>query len=146
MGAIVAFGFGATAKRHAPRIGWFVCGAASTGAVLLSGQRSAIFGLMLGVVALVLLGARNLRGAMARLAIMVLAVVLVAALVTAPTEDEVWNKDETEKVGALLSHTQRGTLKPADEDSLQIRFEIWTQLVTQVIPYRPLGPGSAPVR
>ena len=48
---------------------------------------------------------------------------------------------KTEKVGALLSHTQRGTLKPAGEDSLQIRFEIWTQLVTQVIPYRPLGAG-----
>lgn len=141
IGAIVAFGFGAAAKRLAPRIGWFVCGAASTGAVLLSGQRSAIFGLMLGVVALVLLGARNLRGAMARLAIMVLAVVLVAVLVKAPTEDEVWNKNETEKVGALLSHTQRGTLKPAGEDSLQIRFETWTQLVTEVIPYRPLGAG-----
>ena len=141
MGAIVAFGFGAAAKRLAPRIGWLVCGAASTGAVLLSGQRSAIFGLMLGIVALVLLGARSLRSGMARVAIMVLAVVLVAAFVKAPTEDEVWNKDETEKVGALLSHTQRGTLKPADEDSLQIRFEIWTQLVTQVIPYRPLGAG-----
>lgn len=139
--AIVAFGFVAAAKTLATRVGWLVCGAASTAAVLLSGQRTAIFGLMLGIVALVLLGARSLRSAMARLAIMVLAVVLVAVLVKAPTEDEVWNKDETEKVGALLSHTQRGTLKPADEDSLQIRFEIWSQLVTQVIPNRPLGAG-----
>jgi hypothetical protein len=141
MGAIVAFGFAAGAKRLAPRLGWLVCGAASTGAVLLSGQRTAIFGLMLGVAVLVLLGARSLRSGMARLAIMVLAVVLVAGFVTAPTEDEVWNKDENETVGALLSHTQRGTLKPADEDSLQIRFEIWSDLVTQVIPYRPLGAG-----
>jgi hypothetical protein len=139
--AIVAFGFVAAAKGPAARMGWLVCGLASTGAVLLSGQRTAIFGLMLGIAALVLLGARSLGNGMARLAIMVLPVVLVAAFVNAPTEDEVWNKDEKETVSALLSHTQRGTLKPADEDSLQIRFEIWTQLVTQVIPYRPLGAG-----
>jgi hypothetical protein len=141
MGAIVAFGFVAAAKTLAARIGWLVCGAASTTAVLLSGQRTAIFGLILGVAVLVILGARSLGSGMARLAIMLLPVVLVAAFVKAPTEDEVWNKDEKETVGALLSHTQRGTLKPADEDSLQIRFEIWTQLVTQVIPNRPLGAG-----
>jgi hypothetical protein len=88
----------------------------------------------------VLLGARS-RSGMARLAIMVLAVVLVAAFAKAPTEDDVWNKDEKETVGALLSHTQRDTLKPAGEDSLQIRFEIWSKLVTEVIPYRPLGAG-----
>jgi O-antigen ligase/polysaccharide polymerase Wzy-like membrane protein len=141
IGAIVAFGFVAGAKRLAARIGWLVCGAASTSAVLLSGQRTAIFGLMLGIAALVLLGARSLRSGMARVAIMVLPVVLVAAFVKAPTEDEVWSKNEKETVGALLSHTQRGTLKPAGEDSLQIRFEIWTKLVTEVIPYRPLGAG-----
>src|SRR6185295_11545303 len=38
-------------------------------------------------------------------------------------------------------HTQRGTLKPAGEDSLAIRFEIWGDLLTKVIPYRPLGAG-----
>jgi len=108
---------------------------------LLSGQRTAIFGLMLGVATLVLLGARSLSGAIGRLAIMLLPVVLVAAFVKAPTEEEVWSKNEKETVSALLSHTQRGTLKPANEDSLQIRLEIWTQLLTQTIPSRPLGAG-----
>ena len=32
-------------------------------------------------------------------------------------------------------------MKPANEDSLQIRLEIWTQLLTQTIPSRPLGAG-----
>jgi hypothetical protein len=141
LGAIIAFGFVAGAKSLAARFGWLVCGLASTGAILLSGQRSAIFGLLLGVGTLVLLGTRSLGGAVARLAIILLPVVLVAAFVKAPTEDEVWSKDKDETVSTLLSHTQRGTLKPADEDSLQIRFETWTQLVTQVIPSRPLGAG-----
>ena len=88
-----------------------------------------------------LLGARSLSGAIGRLAIMLLPVVLVAAFVKAPTEEEVWSKNEKETVSALLSHTQRGTLKPANEDSLQIRLEIWTQLLTQTIPSRPLGAG-----
>jgi O-antigen ligase/polysaccharide polymerase Wzy-like membrane protein len=139
--AIVAFGFMAAAKRLAARMGWLVCGLASTGAVMLSGQRTAIFGLILGIAVMVLLGARSLRSGMARLAIMMLAVVLVGVFAKAPTEDDVWNKDEKETVGALLSHTQRGTLQPAGEDSLQIRFEIWSKLVTEVIPYRPLGAG-----
>jgi len=141
IGAIVAFGFAAAGKTLASRLGWVICGLASTAAILLSGQRTAIFGLMLGVGTLVLLGARTLGGAIPRLAIMLLPVVLVAVFVKAPTEDEVWSKDEKETVSALLSHTQRGTLKPAEEDSLQIRFENWTNLITTVIPSRPLGAG-----
>lgn len=141
IGAIVAFGFAAAGKTVAARIGWVICGLASTAAILLSGQRTAIFGLMLGVATLVLLGARTLGGAIPRLVIMLLPVVLVAVFVKAPTADEVWSKDEKETVSALLTHTQRGTLKPAEEDSLQIRVENWTNLITTVIPSRPLGAG-----
>jgi hypothetical protein len=52
-----------------------------------------------------------------------------------------WSKEESETVGTLISHTQRGTLKPTGEDSLYVRFEVWQDLVTNVIPYRPLGSG-----
>ena len=141
IGAIVAFGFAISAKSLAKRAVWAIGGLASVGAILLSGQRTAIFGLMLGVATLVLLGSRTLSGAITRLAIILLPVVLVAAFVKAPSEDEVWSKDEKETVSALWSHTQRGTLKPAEEDSLQIRFENWTSLITTVIPSRPLGAG-----
>ena len=52
-----------------------------------------------------------------------------------------WDKDETETVGAVLSHTQRGTLQPGSEESLYVRLTIWRELITDVIPYRPLGAG-----
>jgi len=52
-----------------------------------------------------------------------------------------WSKGENETVSTLLSHTQRGTLKPADEESFRIRLENWTYLLTSVVPYRPLGAG-----
>lgn len=141
IGSIVALGFAIGARRLAVRIGWLVCALASLGAVLLSGQRTAVFGLMVGVVTLILLGARTLQGAVARLALLLLPAVLVVVFVTPPANDEVWSKDENQTVTTLLTHTQRGTLKPAQEESLQVRLENWTYLVTSVIPYRPLGAG-----
>jgi hypothetical protein len=140
-GAIIAFGFAAGAKNIRLRFGWIACGLASVAAILLSGQRTAIFGTILGIATLILLGARSFGNGLARVGLMLLPVVLVVAFVKAPTADDVWEKSETETVTAVLSHAQRGTLKPADEDSLQIRFENWGELVTDVIPYRPLGAG-----
>ena len=139
--AIIAFGFAAGAKNVRVRFGWIACGLASVAAILLSGQRTAIFGTILGIATLILLGARSFGNGLARVALMLLPVVLVVAFVKAPTADDVWDKSENETVTAVLSHAQRGTLNPADEDSLQIRFENWGQLVTDVIPYRPLGAG-----
>jgi hypothetical protein len=140
-GAIVAFGFAAGAKRLIKRFGWFLCGAALLGAVLLTGQRTAVFGLMLGVAALVLLGAPSVPRALLRLGILMLPVVLVVVFVSPPTDQEMWSKGGDETISTLLSHTQRGTLKPADEESLQIRLQNWTYLLTSVVPYRPLGAG-----
>jgi hypothetical protein len=139
--AIAAFGFAAGAKGIFRRGGWLVCGAAVVGAVLLSGQRTAIFGLIAGVATLVLLGAKSFPGALARVGLLLLPVVLVATFVAPPSEDEMWSKSDKETVTTLLSHTQRGTLKPAEEESFQVRLENWSQLLTGVIPYRPLGAG-----
>jgi O-antigen ligase/polysaccharide polymerase Wzy-like membrane protein len=141
IGAIVAFGLAAGAKRFSARIGWLICGSASLSAVLLSGQRTAVFGFMVGIATLVMLGATTWPRAIMRVGLLLLPVVLVAAFVSAPTDDEIWSKGDNETMSTLLSHTQRGTLKPAEEESLQIRLETWTHLVTQVIPYRPLGAG-----
>ena len=140
-GAIAAFGFAAGARRFAVRSGWFLSGAALLGAVLLTGQRTAVFGLMLGVTALVLLGAPTLPRAFIRLGLLLLPVALVVVFVSPPTDQEMWSKGENETRSTLLSHTQRGTLKPADEESFQIRLENWTYLLTSVVPYRPLGAG-----
>jgi hypothetical protein len=141
MGALIAFGFGAGARRLLNRAGWFICGAGLSTVLLFTGQRTAIFGLILGFAALMLLGARNFRGVALRLVLLLVLVLLVVTLAKPPSEDEMWNKEETETVGTLLSHTQRGTLHPTGEESLYVRFEVWQDLITNVIPYRPLGSG-----
>ena len=141
IGAIVAFGLAAGAKKFSARVGWLICGLASLCAVLLSGQRTAVFGLLVGVATLVLLGAATLPRAIMRVGLLLLPVVLIMVFVSPPTDADMWSKGDDETVSTLLSHTQRGTLKPGGEESLQARFENWNILLTQVIPYRPLGAG-----
>src|SRR2546423_8058413 len=141
VGAIAAFGFVAGAKRLRTRVGWLVCGTALLGSVLLTGERTAVFGLIVGVTILILLGARTLPWAFIRGAMLLLPIVLVVVFVAPPSDEDMWSKGEDETVSTLLSHTQRGTLKPADEESFQVRLENWKYLLTDVIPYRPLGMG-----
>jgi hypothetical protein len=141
IGAIAAFGFAAGVKRIMQRAGWLLCGIALMGAVLLTGQRTAVFGLMIGIGTLVMLGATTFSRAFMRLGLILLPVVLVVAFVSPPTDEEMWSKGDNETVSTLLSHTQRGTLKPAGEESFQVRLENWGYLLTKVIPYRPLGAG-----
>ncbi|MEK6336412.1 MAG: O-antigen ligase family protein [Acidobacteriota bacterium] len=141
VGAIIALGLAFAARRLVARIGWLACVIASVTGVLLSGQRTAIFGFVVGAATLVMLGARNFKLAAARLALMLLPVVLLFVFVTPPSDEEMWSKQDNETVSTLLSHTQRGTMKPAEEESLQIRLQNWSNLITTVIPYRPLGAG-----
>ena len=129
------------ARRLVSRIGWLVCALALVTAIFLSGQRTAVFGFVVGLIALTLLGARNWRSAAARLAMLLAPLILIVVLVTPPGHDEEWTKEENETVSTLLTHTQRGMLKPAEEESLQVRLENWSFLITSVIPYRPLGAG-----
>jgi len=141
IGALAAFGLGVGANRVAPRTGWCLCGAALSVVLLLTGQRSSIFGLILGFAVLILLGARTWKAAAGRAALMLMPVLLVSVLAKPPSPDEMWRKSEDEKFGTMLSHTTRGTLQPTQEESLQARVETWTYLATEVIPYRPLGSG-----
>jgi len=141
IGALVALGFGSTASSQLRRAAWFVCGAALTLMLLFTGQRTAIFGLILGVFVLVLMGAKTWRGAVARLLLAVSPVMLIAVLVKAPTNDDMLSHGSDDTMGTVLSHTARGTLRPAQEDSFQERLKNWTFLVTEYIPYHPLGIG-----
>lgn len=141
IGGLVAFGFGACARKVIRRAAWFACGGALSLMLLLTGQRTAIFGLILGVFVLLMLGARTWRGAFARLLLAVAPVVLIAILVPAPTNDDMLSHSSDDKMGAVLSHSARGTLRPGEEESLQERVKNWTFLFTEVIPYRPLGIG-----
>src|SRR5712691_1952835 len=141
IGAIAAFGFAFGAKRLKVRASWIFCALALTGAVLLTGQRAAVFGLIVGFTVLVLLGARSLPGATARVALLLVPALLLVVFLKAPAQDEMWSNDATQTVSTVLSHTQRGVLKAAEEDSLQERLKNWSYLLTRVIPYRPLGAG-----
>lgn len=141
IGALIALGFFAGAKQLRARVGWLACAAGLLGGLLLSGQRTAVFGFLVGVVALIMFSSRSWRTGLARVTMLLLPMVLLFVFAQAPTDDEVWSKGEDERVSAVLTHTRRGTLKPTEEDSLQVRLQNWGDLVTSVIPYRPLGAG-----
>ena len=141
IGAIAAFGFSLVRQRWSVRAAWIVAGIVLTGFVALTGQRAAVFGLGFGLVVLVLLGARSFSRVLGRVVLLLIPVILFAVFMQAPTADEMWSNDDDQTVSTVLSHTQRGVLKPAEEESFQIRLQNWGYLVTRVIPYRPLGAG-----
>jgi hypothetical protein len=141
IGALIAFGFAAGATSLLRRVGWFIGGAGLSVMILLTGQRTAMFGLILGCLVLLLLGARTRRHAVGRLLLVLAPALLVAFLAKAPTNDDMLSHGEDERMGAVLSHTARGTLRPTEEGSLQERLKNWTFLATELVPYRPLGIG-----
>jgi len=141
VGALIAFAFAASAGTKLRRIGWFLSGAGLSVMLLLTGQRTAMFGLILGCLVLLLLGARTWRNVAVRLLLVLMPVLVIAALAKAPTNDDMLSHDEEDRMGAVLSHTARGTLDPTHEDSLQERLKNWTFLATELVPYRPLGIG-----
>ncbi len=141
IGALIAFGFAAGAATKLRRAAWFLGGASLSLMLLLTGQRTAMFGLILGCLVLLFVGARNWQVAVGRLLLVSAPVLLVAVLAKAPTNDDMLSHGEDDRIGSMLSHTARGTLNPTHEDSLQERLKNWTYLATDFIPYRPLGIG-----
>lgn len=141
IGALIAFGFAASAASKLRVAGWLIGGAGLSLMLLLTGQRTAMFGLIFGCLILLLLGARTWRHAVVRLLLVLAPLVLVAVLAKAPTNDDMLSHGEDERMGAVLSHTARGTLRPTEEGSLQERLKNWTFLATELVPYRPLGIG-----
>jgi hypothetical protein len=141
VGALVAFGFGASAVRYGKRAAWFLCGAALVGMLLLTGQRTALFGLVLGMIVLFAIGARNFRSGVLRVLLMMVPVLLIVIVAKAPDNDDMLSHGEDERFQAVLSHSTRGALRPTDEGSLQERINTWTQMATETIPNHPLGMG-----
>jgi hypothetical protein len=141
IGALIAFGFATASRNLARRAGWFLCGVTLTLMLLLTGQRTAMFGLILGSAVLLLLGAQTWRAVVGRVLLMLAPVLLVTVLVKAPTNDDMLSHGADDRMGSVLSHTARGTLRPTGEDSLQERIKNWTWFATDLVPYRPLGIG-----
>ncbi len=140
-GALIAFGFAFGTKQMARRIAWICAGLALCCVLVMSGQRSSIFGLLFGIVIFILIGSRNWAVAIGRGAMLVTVAVVISIVAKPPAESEMWSKDKDDKMGTMLSHTARGTLQPTKEGSVEDRLMIWTKLITRVVPSRPLGTG-----
>lgn len=139
LGCIIAFGLAISRSEGGYRPLWLVCAVILAAMLTLTGQRSSIFGLFLGVAILFVGGARTWGGAVARLAALGLALgcFLFAASRLAPGDDVKGN----EGVTTILSHTTKGTLDPANEYSLGVRLDTWTNLILHDLPSNPLGAG-----
>jgi hypothetical protein len=138
--ALGAFGLGVMAKRYLHRVAWFFCGALLFLALVLSGQRVSIFGFIFGCVILLFTGARTWGGIVRRAALALIPVVLLLAFAKPPTEDELWEKEQSEAAQSMISHSARGVLQPTGEGSLYARFENWGKGAKTVL-YHPFGLG-----
>jgi O-Antigen ligase len=141
LGSICAFGFGMMPGNRSRQTLWFAAGIALIGMLALTGQRSSIFGLFLGLSVLLVTGARTLGNGLLRLGAVFLPVILVFTFVTALSTDDIYEFDESKRVNTMLSHTARGTVNPIGEGSLAARMERWTRIVTEVLPANPMGYG-----
>lgn len=139
--SLIAFGFVLGTKHAARRLLWLLASAALGGVLAITGQRTAIFGLLVGLGTLLLIGAESWRAGIKRAALMMLAGAIVVIIAKPPSSQDMWDKSSDAKVETMLSHTMRGTLQPAKEESLQERFQIWHRLAFTVIPAYPLGTG-----
>jgi hypothetical protein len=139
IGCIIAAGLGFSRSEGNKRVVWFAAAAALIALLALTGQRTSIFGLMLGLAILFMTGARDFRGAAARAMLMLAPFVLMFALVKPLTDDDGMSSDGN--FGAMMTHTSKGVVDPTSEDSLHIRLGTWGKLVTETLPSNPIGIG-----
>lgn len=139
LGCIAAFGFGIIRSEGYKRLFWLASGFALIIMLALTGQRSAVFGLFLGLAVLFLTGAATFRAAIVRISLLFVPLIMLFALSTFIADDEGYGSDES--VNTMLTHTTKGTVKPAAEGSLYARFDTWNRIITKDLPSNPLGNG-----
>ncbi len=141
LGSLIAFGFALVKSEGNKRVLWIFCGVFLCGMIILSGQRSSIFGLFFGTVVLFVTGARTWGNAISRLLLLCLPLVLIFALSSSLSDDDIYEMDDSQGIHTMISHTTKGTVNPTGEGSLNARFETWTQLITVTLPSNPFGSG-----
>jgi hypothetical protein len=141
IGSLIAFGLCLSKSEAEKRPFWFFSAIVLCIMLALSGQRSSIFGLFLGLTVLFLTGAKTLSSAFARISLLGAAAVLFLTLSTSLAEDDIRALDDSQGVNTMISHSTKGTLDPTSEGSLSARFETWNHLVTVVLPSNPVGSG-----
>jgi hypothetical protein len=140
-GAVLAAGLGLAARERAKALAWYLAAAVLLAMLVLTGQRTSLFGLLLGWGVLWLTGPRSWPKALARLALAALPLALAVVFLQPASQENIFDKDESETFSTMVSHTTKGAVNPTGEGSLYERFDTWTYLVTEVLPYRPLGVG-----
>jgi hypothetical protein len=141
LGILAAFGFASMRSQGNKRAVWFAGGIILCGMLALTGQRSSIFGLFLGLGIFFVTGAKTFGNAAGRVALLCLPFVLLFAFSKQQSEDDIYALGEDDKVSKILSHTKKGTVDPTSEGSLYARFDTWTKIVTETLPANPLGAG-----
>ena len=109
--------------------------------IVLSGQRSSIFGLLFGIIVLFVTGAKTFGNAISRLLLLFVPLVLVFALSSSLSNDDIYELDDSQGINTMISHTTKGTVNPTGEGSLYARFETWAKIVTEDLPSNPFGSG-----
>lgn len=141
IGSLIAFGLGMSKTEGSKRVLWFCCAFTLCGMLALTGQRTSIFGLLLGLAILTLTGAKTIGSALGRVFLLCAPFVLIIVLSGSIDENEGYDLDDSQGVNTMLTHTTKGTVNPASEGSLYARFETWSFLITEVIPSNPVGAG-----
>jgi hypothetical protein len=141
LACIVAFGLGIMKTEGGKRLFWLSSGVVLIVMLALTGQRSAIFGMILGIVILFLTGARSPRGIFARICLLFAPLLLISALSSYVGDEQEANTGDGESVNTMLSHTTQGTVKPTGEGSLYARFNTWSRIITRDLPANPIGNG-----
>lgn len=138
IGCIVSAGLFFARSEGNKRILWLSAAAILMGMLAITGQRTSIFGLLLGLAILFITGTREFGGIVKRSLLLLAPFILFAALVNPLTDDEAGGDD---KFDAMMTHTSRGLRNPANEGSLHARLETWTEVVTERLPANPIGTG-----
>jgi len=141
LSAVIAFGYGLSVERLFHRAAWLVAGVLLSAMLFFTGQRISIFGLILGVVVWILLGARTWGGVWQRLALLLIPATLIVIMAKPPGEEAIQQSKQDQVSETLVAHSMRGTLNPTAEGSFQARLDNWAYLATNVVPYRPFGLG-----
>jgi hypothetical protein len=141
IGGIIAVGLGLTKSEGNKRAFWFGSAFVLFVMLIFTGQRTSIFGLMLGLLILFLTGAKTLQSAFLRIILLTIPLVLILTVPNPVSEDAGYELDENDRIGAMVDHTTRGTLDPTGEGSLYARFKTWNKIVTEDLPSNPIGVG-----
>lgn len=141
IGALIAFGLAFSKSEESKRLLWLIGAFVLCFMIILSGQRTSIFGLFLGLMILFITGAKTWGSAFGRVFLLgaVLAVFLTFSAHIA--DDDIYALDDSQGVSTMISHSTKGTLDPTSEGSLDARFETWTTILTRTLPSNPVGMG-----